>query len=50
MKNYTPQTIAEMHLQWLCTQLKKAELIPVDDMLNDSEIKVMNEMITRYGA
>ena len=48
MINYTPQTQAELHLQWLCTQLMSLDLQDNGDT-DVSTIEVINNMIEKYA-
>jgi hypothetical protein len=48
MINYTPQTQAELHLQWLCTQLMSLDLQDNGDT-DVSTLEVINNMIKKYA-
>ena len=49
MINYTPQTQAEFHLQWLCNQLQSIDLVPADKSTDKETIEVINNIIKKYA-
>jgi hypothetical protein len=47
-KNYTPQTQAELCLEWLCNQIKGYEF-KVEE-LGEDVVTVINQIVNRYSS